>query len=182
MRVGNGGGAAAPVDPASLVTSAVAIDPANVTSDDLQYPGGGGLYVSADGTVMVRGSTFTDNAGANGGEGLDGSCIYTGSGFVILKLILSLKPCEIRMRAVVRVQETAALPRVLRSLTPGLFPAQKPSNLPARQAASSSAQTCATQPPPPAPAPPPPPRASSSLVATQSPATPPKTASAAGCS
>ncbi|KIZ02950.1 hypothetical protein MNEG_5006 [Monoraphidium neglectum] len=69
MRVGNGGGAAAPVDPASLVTSAVAIDPANVTSDDLQYPGGGGLYVSADGTVMVRGSTFTDNAGANGGCG-----------------------------------------------------------------------------------------------------------------
>jgi hypothetical protein len=48
--------------------SARAIDPANVTGDDLQYQGGGALYVSSDGPVVVRGCDITDNVGPNGGE------------------------------------------------------------------------------------------------------------------
>ncbi|KAI8467434.1 MAG: hypothetical protein J3K34DRAFT_523752 [Monoraphidium minutum] len=43
------------------------IDPANVTSDDMLYRGGGALYASARGKVVIGGSLMTDNAGANGG-------------------------------------------------------------------------------------------------------------------
>ncbi|KAI8472269.1 MAG: hypothetical protein J3K34DRAFT_504194 [Monoraphidium minutum] len=43
-------------------------DPTDVTiSDDMLYPGGGGLYVSALGAVVINTTTMTGNTGANGG-------------------------------------------------------------------------------------------------------------------
>lgn len=42
--------------------------------DDMLYEGGGGLYVSAGGQVVVKGSTFTDNDAPNGGGVGQGVC------------------------------------------------------------------------------------------------------------
>jgi hypothetical protein len=39
----------------------------NITGDDALYRGGGGLYASASGNIMMRGTVISDNQGANGG-------------------------------------------------------------------------------------------------------------------
>ena len=65
----------------------------NATLDDAAYLGGGGLYLSLSNNITIKGSTFSSNEGASGGEKLERSAANTAQcrlAFLVLCLMWTL--------------------------------------------------------------------------------------------